>query len=705
MFAKKKSPGFDGLPIEFYLHFEDQLVPTLKRLYTVIFEKSELSKSMYTGVISQLYKGSSEKTSMSNWRPLTMLNVDYKILAKILVNRLKVVMPHIVHKSQTCAVPGRDIRDGVSLLYNVIHYVNQHKLDGILLSVDHMRAFDIIEWNYVLKVLEYFKLGETLIKWVSLIYKFGRVQSTVQVNGFLSEPFKVTRGIRQGCPLSALLYVLVSEVVTNYIRNLESVKGINILNLEYKISNYADDTNFIVSDFNSVRNIFEVYDIFKLASGATLKTEKTKILLFGSSRAETIPTNYAKYVVQKLKIYGIIFDRFGTDQEENIKGLLESFDVLKTRHVHHEVSYIARMRIIETYYLSKLWFVCLFIELSAEVIKKIEDSSCKFVWYPKTGSRNPVKLQTLKLDIDKGGIHFIDILKKQTSFLVMHLIKTKKTKPGGNEIFWHFYEQAKTALSRNRLFEMHIPYMYKLLRYAELRNRMLFTDTGVLLRNELFCYDNVSNKLLYSKLTDRQTPCDMKYWTENLDKPANTLVKLHALSNSKYIPGSVKNTHYSIVHKFIHTRSKQAHISAQVDPFCKHCSANNAQHRETIMHCIVDCPRLFLFWNRFKNIVNRVDISVTIGKVEQIFGIAHESKEIEVLLNLLLQIGQKSIWQTRWKLESKNKQVEVWAHFKKQLLFQMLNLFKMINRDTFNRHFITHRIVKMSRYKIILDFE
>ncbi len=280
-FQGGKTPGSDGLPVEFYVIFGDLLVPILKRLFDVCFEEGHMSYTMHYGIISQIYKGAGDKRERANWRPLTMLNVDYKILAKTLTIRLRQVMQQLVHIDQTCAVPGRDIRDGLLALYTTVESMILNYTDGILVSLDHMSAFDMIEWDYILQSMKAFGFGPNFMKWIRTIYCSGRVRSSVQVNGFLSSPFLVTRGIRQGCPLSPLLNVLVSETVTNYIRNSPLVKGITIEGLEYKINSYADDTNLFIKDYESVKELMEIYRNYKKASGATLKISKTQMLLFG----------------------------------------------------------------------------------------------------------------------------------------------------------------------------------------------------------------------------------------------------------------------------------------------------------------------------------------------------------------------------------------------------------------------------------------
>ncbi|MCP3681937.1 MAG: hypothetical protein GY861_04530, partial [bacterium] len=128
---------------------------------------------------------------------------------------------------------------------------------AVLLSIDHiMAAFDVIEWDFIKLALQSYGLGPNFIYWFSIIYR--EAKSSVQVNGFISAPFGITRGICQGCPLSPSLYVLVAEAVANYIRKDPLVEGLILFGQEYKLSNFADDTNIFLSSYQSVLRVLQI---------------------------------------------------------------------------------------------------------------------------------------------------------------------------------------------------------------------------------------------------------------------------------------------------------------------------------------------------------------------------------------------------------------------------------------------------------------
>ena len=163
-----------------------------------------------TSVIKIIYKGKGETYLLYNYRPISLINVDIKILTKSLANRLKYILPTIIHASQT-AVYGRKIDQTIHTIRDLIELANKEDEPAAFIFVDQEKAFDRVNHDFLYKTMRAFGIGETFIQWVSKIYS--SASSVLNINGFLSKQIPLKRGVRQGCPLSSLLYVLVIEVL------------------------------------------------------------------------------------------------------------------------------------------------------------------------------------------------------------------------------------------------------------------------------------------------------------------------------------------------------------------------------------------------------------------------------------------------------------------------------------------------------------
>ena len=238
-----KSPGIDGLTTNFYKHFWPLIANSLTRVYNYAFLVGNLSVSQRRGIISLLFK-KGDRTLLKNWRPITLLTTDYKILTKALANRLQKVLPSLVHTDQTASILGRTINDNSRLLHDVIYYANENNILLAVISVDQLKAFDRVAHSFLFKALERFGFGPSFIHWIKVIYN--SVSSSVKTNGWLTSFVKLERGLRQGCPLSMPLYVLTAETMAINIRKNPNIHGILSpqSEKEVKLSQFADDTHY-----------------------------------------------------------------------------------------------------------------------------------------------------------------------------------------------------------------------------------------------------------------------------------------------------------------------------------------------------------------------------------------------------------------------------------------------------------------------------
>ena len=246
-----KSPGVDGLPVEFYVRFWGLLGPDLTNVFNSCFHQGRLPVSQRSGAITLLYK-KGDILDTSNWRPITLLCADYKIVAKALSLRLLCVIAAVVSPDQSCGIPGRFMGENVHLLHDIVNYSSMEGVSGAILSLDQEKAFDRVEWSYLAKVLVRMGFGESFRSWVRLLYT--EVFSAVTVNSFVTEQFPVTRGVCQGCPLSPLLYLLVAESLACTIRADPKINGFPLPggDKRVKVSQYADDMSAFVTTDGSV---------------------------------------------------------------------------------------------------------------------------------------------------------------------------------------------------------------------------------------------------------------------------------------------------------------------------------------------------------------------------------------------------------------------------------------------------------------------
>ena len=268
--ARGKAPGCDGLPMEFYLKFWHVLGFDLVCVLNSAFGLGSLSRSQRRGIITLSFK-KGERLDPKNWRPISLLNVDYKIASRSIAARLLKVIHLVVDKDQSCGVPGRFIGENVAFLRDVVDFCSSSYAPAAVLSLDQEKEFDRVDWTFLRSTLYAMGFGQSFVWWVDLFYN--NVSSSVNVNGYISNSFKLSRGVRQGCPLSPLLYVLVAEVLACNIRSNVVISGLSLPGSSSSlpvVSAYADDTTLVVSSVPAILTVFDVYSLYERGSGAKL---------------------------------------------------------------------------------------------------------------------------------------------------------------------------------------------------------------------------------------------------------------------------------------------------------------------------------------------------------------------------------------------------------------------------------------------------
>lgn len=200
---RNKSLGPDGLSVEFYARFWDRLAPHLCQVLNACYQTGEMCDSMKMSNTCVIFKKGDRK-NLKNWRPISLLNVDYKLCSKVLSLRLSKVLEYIVDPNQTCSVPGSKITSNLHLLRDILDYIDRTNETGILLSLDQEKAFDRVYRTFLQSLSPRFGFDPSFCFWINTLYN--GINMRVIVNEWLTDAIPLSRGVRQGgFPLSPAL--------------------------------------------------------------------------------------------------------------------------------------------------------------------------------------------------------------------------------------------------------------------------------------------------------------------------------------------------------------------------------------------------------------------------------------------------------------------------------------------------------------------
>lgn len=185
-----------------------------------------LPPTLTQGITTLIPKPNKDKLFIDNWRPICLLNNDYKIFALILARRLKLVLNSVIAETQSGFMPKRHITNNIRLVLDLLDYSDLTEDNGFILFLDFCKAFDTIEHGFILQSLEKIGFGAYFSQAIKTLYKNGT--SAIKLKGGTSQRFSLSRGIRQGCPASPYLFLLVAQLLTDHIK-ASPIKGISIV--------------------------------------------------------------------------------------------------------------------------------------------------------------------------------------------------------------------------------------------------------------------------------------------------------------------------------------------------------------------------------------------------------------------------------------------------------------------------------------------
>ena len=470
--ASGKSPGSDGFTADFYKHFWDDIKYLLHDSFSYSFRNGKLSIDQRRGILSLNPKKDKDIRYLKNWRPITLLNTDYKILAKVLGTRLRTVLPDLIHSDQVAYLEDRYIGQNIRIIDDVLFYAKETNSDGIIACIDFEKAFDSVEWSYINKVLLSFKFGPNFIRWSEIMYN--DISSCVTNNGYSSPFFNVTRGIRQGCPLSAYLFLLVAETLAASIRQNAHISGIKIGSDELSIIQMADDTTLFLENPISLQRSLLSFTLYGRISGLRINITKSEAMGLGKYKnLFTVKPYGLLWKESALTSLGITFDRDPNQTIEinfnkkfiNVRNLLNMWS-------QRNLSIKGKITVIKSVILPQILYLSSNLGVPDWFVSKVNSLMYHFIW---SASMDKVKRSTLINKIEKGGLKMIDLETMIQSQRVMWVKRFFKQSSGAGWTFNFVYLCDKLQICPADLFKCNLDPEFLCTEWPLFYHQMLFS--------------------------------------------------------------------------------------------------------------------------------------------------------------------------------------------------------------------------------------
>ena len=376
-FLNAKSPGPDGLSIEFYKCVFSVIKDDLLAMFNTFKRTEFLPSKMKNGLITLIPKNK-DVSQIENYRGTTLNNVDLKILTKMLHNRLYPYLENYLHNSQY-ANKGKKIWELNCVLRDLYMDMNSNcELDSFMVRIDFQKAFDSINMMYLYKVMEKMGIPPKFIAMVRAIDH--DLSAKLVINGAVSKRIKIEKGTRQGDPLSMDKFTIaLNPLLVALDRNQNIKKYVSKCNKEFLTLAVADDLTVFTNYLTSLLNIKFEIDRYREASGLQININKTKGFFFNKQNVHNIQDLPFEHWNDNMIILGI---PYGTNEYVNNKWkekFLELDNEITYFQSYKYLTIQAKAIISKTKFLPKMSYICSTLPTPKIIKDKIDDRLLRFV--------------------------------------------------------------------------------------------------------------------------------------------------------------------------------------------------------------------------------------------------------------------------------------------------------------------------------------
>ena len=410
---KEKSPGIDGIPYEFYQEFWPLIKTNMTNLFNEIILNEEMTKSQCLAAIKLIPKTANPQ-KLSDFRPISLLCTDYKILSGVMAERLKPLLPKVIHESQKGGVPERSLFSSLSLVRDITARIGElnrvsnandlvglSKVNAALVAIDFEKAYDLVQREFLWEIMQKMGFSRKFIGILKGLYKSCKLKiihggtETIEIEG--------KNSIRQGCPLSMHLFTIFIDPLVRMIDF--KIKGFKHGKERAAARAFVDDVNVIVTNENDILKMNDILNEFCIMSGANFNRNKTCIFGLGGWEGRTkwpIPWIETK---PSMKILGLEFyPKLEVTINRNWTEIMRKITGQLTKNANRQLTLHQRNYFIKSFILPQALHAAKILPCPEKIAEKIKRNMQKFIWYGKA-ERPPPGTQIAPEK--EGGLAFI----------------------------------------------------------------------------------------------------------------------------------------------------------------------------------------------------------------------------------------------------------------------------------------------------------
>ena len=380
-----KTPGEDGLPVEFYKVFWTKIKNIFYEMVLWSHQTEILHQSARTGILNLIPKPNKDSRYIKNLRPITLLNVDYKIIEKAIANKMMPALEYIINKDQRGFMKDRRISVNIRKMLDIMHQVDKEDLEAVVLSLDFVKCFDKCSFDILHGSLDFFGFGKKVKEWTKILYKDFAVK--IQNNGHFSDSFDIKKGVHQGGCCSSVYFLVIAEILALTLRDNDKIEGITIKDIKNLLNQFADDMDiFSKATAESIKAILEELDKFKLQSGFTVSYEKTTLYRIGSlkhSDSAMYSIDQVKWSNKDINVLGITIAHDNII-EKNYANVVQKAKETLNAWYNRGLSLIGRVQVVNTLIASMFVYKMMVLPcIPPNIVKNMDNVIRDFLWKGK----------------------------------------------------------------------------------------------------------------------------------------------------------------------------------------------------------------------------------------------------------------------------------------------------------------------------------